>query len=346
MNNKLSRRDFLKISGLNAASLAFRSLYNGHSELDSGDIVRVAIRSVSVYSEPWDESRILYQRYRDELINVYYEVISQHGPGYNPIWYRVWRGFVHSAHVQTVKYQLNSILSEFPKNGRLAEVTVPISQAMRYNVYNGWELVYRLYFQSVHWIFGVEEGPDGQAWYRVRDELLDIEYLAPAIHFRPILAEELTPISPDVPPGKKRIEVSLAMQNLTAYEDEKVVMRTKISSGALTPPNLPPDAIPTTTPSGIFNVQVKMPSKHMGDGKLTGDLNAYELPGVPWVTFFAPHGVALHGTYWHTNYGTVMSHGCVNMRTEEAKWIYRWTTPVIKAEDWDQIGLGTRVVVH
>jgi hypothetical protein len=111
VNNKLSRRDFLKICGLNAASLAFRSLYNGHPELDSGDMVRVTIRSVSVYSEPWDECRILYQRYRDELINVYYEVISQHGPGYNPIWYRVWRGFVHSAHVQTVKYQLNSVLS-------------------------------------------------------------------------------------------------------------------------------------------------------------------------------------------------------------------------------------------
>ena len=135
---------------------------------------------------------------------------------------------------------------------------------MRYNVYNGWEPVYRLYFQSLHWICGLEEGPDGQVWYRIRDELLHVEYLAPAIHFRPINAEELTPISPDVPPAKKRIEVSLSMQNLTAYEDEKVVMRTKISSGALTPPNLPPDAIPTTTPSGRFQRASKNAFKAYG----------------------------------------------------------------------------------
>ncbi len=89
-------------------------------------------------------------------------------------------------------------------------------------------------------------------------------------------------------------------------------MHTKISSGMpqATPP---PGQTSTDTPRGEFNVQSKMPSKHMGDGNLTADLNAYELPGVPWVCFFEPeNGVATHGTYWHTNYGTTMSHGCVN----------------------------------
>jgi lipoprotein-anchoring transpeptidase ErfK/SrfK len=89
-----------------------------------------------------------------------------------------------------------------------------------------------------------------------------------------------------------------------------------------------------------------MASKHMGNGQLTDDLEAYELPGVPWTTFFAQNGVALHGTYWHTNYGMTMSHGCVNMRTEEAKWIFRWTTPVIAPETWEQTGYGTRVLVY
>ena len=84
----------------------------------------------------------------------------------------------------------------------------------------------------------------------------------------------------------------------------------------------------------------------MGDGKLTSDLNAYELPGVPWVCFFEPKaGVATHGTYWHTNYGTPMSHGCVNMRSEEAKFIFRWTTPVYEPGNWDQKGYGTLILV-
>ncbi len=345
MNSRITRRDFLKLCGLSVTSLAFRSLYGGQSDIPPEDVARVTIRSVSVHSQPWEESQILYQRYRDELVNIYYEVTSEHGPGYNPVWYRVWRGFVHSGRLQRVRFQVNDVMKEVPKTGQLVEVTVPFSQTMRYNIYTGWEPIYRLYYESVHWATGVDEGPDGQPWYKIKDELLEIEYMAPAVHFRPITPEEITPISPDIKPEKKRIEVSIGRQMLTAYEEETIVMQTRISSGARTPINLPPGSIPWETPVGVFNVQVKMPSKHMGDGNLTADTNAYEIPGVPWVCFFAPHGVALHGTYWHNNYGIPQSHGCVNMRSEEAKWIYRWTTPVINPEDWDRRGYGTRVTV-
>jgi lipoprotein-anchoring transpeptidase ErfK/SrfK len=68
---------------------------------------------------------------------------------------------------------------------------------------------------------------------------------------------------------------------------------------------------------------------------------------VPWTSFFEfTTGVALHGTYWHDNFGARMSHGCVNMRTEEAKWIYRWTAPVARSTDWNRKGYGTRVEVY
>ena len=84
----------------------------------------------------------------------------------------------------------------------------------------------------------------------------------------------------------------------------------------------------------------------MGDGVLTKDIYAYELLGVPWNCFFEMNdGVATHGTYWHTNFGSPMSHGCINMRIDEAKWIYRWTTPVASAEDWEKRGYGTRIFV-
>jgi len=49
---------------------------------------------------------------------------------------------------------------------------------------------------------------------------------------------------------------------------------------------------------------------------------------VPWVSYIeSSTGVAIHGTYWHNNYGVTMSHGCINMLSEDSKWVYRWTTP-------------------
>jgi lipoprotein-anchoring transpeptidase ErfK/SrfK len=79
----------------------------------------------------------------------------------------------------------------------------------------------------------------------------------------------------------------------------------------------------------------------MGSGNLTNDTNAHELPCVPWVTFFAEIGVAFHGPYWHMNFSTVMNHGCVNMRTDEALGLYRWTFLASQIQDWDEGGYGT-----
>ena len=88
-----------------------------------------------------------------------------------------------------------------------------------------------------------------------------------------------------------------------------------------------------------------MPSRHMGDGRITADLEAYELPGVPWVSFFTPTGVAFHGTYWHNDFGRPKSHGCINMRTEEARWLYRWTLPMVAPEETWRIARGTPILV-
>ena len=320
MNGKFTRRDFLKYTAAGLGSLAFRSPYGTGADPEGGDLARVATTSISVYSKPNDKSTILYQRNRDDLVNIYYEVVSEDGPGYNPLWYRVWRGYIHSANLARVKVHLNEPVSNIPeKTGQLAEVTVPFTQTMRYLTYNKtWQPIYRLYYGSTHWVMGLDTGPDGTPWYRLHDELTEVEYHTPAVNLRLISDEEFAPISPEVPAWEKRIEVSLSQQTLTAYEQGNVVLKTTISSGVPDSRNNP-DIIPTNTPTGKFHVYSKMPSKHMGDGQLTSDIEAYELPGVPWTTFFAEHGVAFHGTYWHTNYGVPMSHGCVNMRTEEAK---------------------------
>ena len=75
------------------------------------------------------------------------------------------------------------------------------------------------------------------------------------------------------------------------------------------------------------------------------------LPGVPWTSFFTAEGHAFHGTYWHDNFGVPMSHGCVNMRTEEAKWLFRWNQPPTTFDDINKLtldmkGYGTVVDIH
>jgi LysM repeat protein len=113
--------------------------------------------------------------------------------------------------------------------------------------------------------------------------------------------------------GGKRFLVDLSDQMLYAYEGDTLVRSTLISSGLW----------PNVTVLGTYYIYVKYTSQRMvGPG--------YDLPGVPYVMYFY-QGYALHGTYWHNNFGHPMSHGCVNMPTPEAEWAFNWApvgTPV------------------
>ena len=116
--------------------------------------------------------------------------------------------------------------------------------------------------------------------------------------------------------GRRWIEVDLSDQTLTAWQGDVAVLHTTVSTGKA--------ATPTVV--GRFAIQTKYESQHM-----TGD--DYDLPGVPWVMYFF-EDYAIHGAYWHANFGTPTSHGCVNMRISEAKALYQWAD------------MGTEVVVH
>ncbi len=324
-------------------SLAFAQYFPEDQEDIFGlrKLGRVATKQISVYSLPRDDARIIRQRFRDEILNIYREITPPTGPSWNPVWYRVWGGYVHSAQVQKVDIRHNPVMQSVREEGQLAEVTVPFTQTMRYSKYDGWTRLYWLYYQTTHWITGLDEGPDGTPWYELTDELGNTKYYVPAHHLRPIPDHELTPISPNVPAEDKRIEVELHRQTLTAYEGDDPVLYTKISSGVYS--NTGTNGIPTNTPTGRFNIMVKMPSKHMGEGRLTDNLEDYELVGVPWTAFFHEAGYAIHGTYWHNNFGITMSRGCINMRNAEAKWLFRWMTPVNGPADIDKIEMGTQL---
>jgi LysM repeat protein len=109
--------------------------------------------------------------------------------------------------------------------------------------------------------------------------------------------------------GVRRIEVNLTNQTLTAWQGDVMVMHTAISSGR--------SGTPTVT--GSFQIGTKYKAQRM-----TGP--GYDLPNVPWVMYF--HGsYAIHGAYWHNNFGVPMSHGCVNMRPNESEMLYSWAAP-------------------
>lgn len=349
----ITRRDFLKLTALGVGSLAFalrpRQTYAsavdflpGQIDFDDSNLIRIATSELPVRAQPSDESEIYRMVRRDELIHVYEEVVAD-APVHNPVWYRVWGGYLHRGRLQRVKILFNTPLDSIPQGTRrLAEVTVPFTLPWRSTKTYGWQaLGFPLYYRSVHWIEAVEEGPKDNSydgpWYRIFDELIGYPYYAPAIHLRPIPPEELEPLTPDVPWEDKLIEVNLTTQTLIAYEYGRAIFQTTISSG-----------IPgrTATSVGKFNIDPKAPSKHMGNGNLFAGIEGYELPGVPWTCFFTGDGQAFHGTYWHENFGAPMSAGCVNMRTEEALWLYRWSRPIPKFDEIYTKGFGTQVEIH
>lgn len=343
-----SRRDFLKLGGLSLASMALNPILDpvisDHLPPDALSLVRVATDQISVYESPDFESDGVGICKRDEMLYVYGKVTSPYGPDHNPRWYEIDGGYVHTGHLQPVESHLNEVVYDLPEGGQLAEITVPISLSFQNDVYYGWRPLYRLYYQSVHWVRDIGYGPNGQPWYSIRDDLLPINYFIPAPHMRLIPPEELTPLSPHVPPEKKEIIVNRTTQKLIAFENGVEIFETTVATGE--PYNKPGVRGPSTiTPLGDFYISIKMPVRHMGDGNVTDDIFAYELPGVPWVSYFYKTGVAFHGCYWHDNYGTEMSHGCVNMRPEEAKWLWRWVTPESPPGDRVVQGYGTKVYV-
>ena len=355
----ISRRDFFRISLLSLGSLAFRNPILSKGILPPEDRIskpialgRVAADYIHIYAEPSFKSERLERLKKDTILPLMAIVPTSLGwKGANPNWYQTTKGLIHSGHIQLVQNQINKPVHSIPEGGQLGEITCAYAQGLRYTRVNGWQPFYRLYYQTTHWITDIVEGPKegrwhrpGQPWYEITDERLRVRYCIPAFYVRLIKPAEFSPISTHVPPDEKRIQVSISEQKLTAFEGDKPVFETFVSTGVHTD-GPTTNGIPTDTPLGRFRIGNKMPSRHMGDGTLDPDIYAYELPGVPWNMFFVSTGVAFHGAYWHNNFGYRMSAGCVNLRPDEAKWLYRWTTPTMLPDEWHRYERGTNVDV-
>ncbi len=153
----------------------------------------------------------------------------------------------------------------------------------------------------------------------------------PTPTYTPTIIPTLTPAPTETPvltptetcSGERKIVVDLSEQMIYAVLDydcsgeREFVNASLVSTGVEDHP----------TPLGTFEIWIKLESTTMsGPG--------YYLENVPWTMYFTEEGHGIHGTYWHDNFGTPMSHGCVNLPNDMAEWFYNWAD------------VGTKVIVQ
>ena len=113
------------------------------------------------------------------------------------------------------------------------------------------------------------------------------------------------------------LQIDLSSQRLIAWEGNIPVYAVIVSTGKA--------ATPTVT--GVFAIQTKHRFARMRGAD-------YDVPNVPWTMYYY-RGYAIHGAYWHNNFGTPVSHGCVNVAVDHAEWFFNWAeigTPVVVQE--------------
>lgn len=334
---KLSRRTFLKHAGLAWGGLLLPPPPPTEGPRQAQQLGR-AILATYVYDRPTFNAKRLDIVAAETVFDLFGTVQSE-DKHYNRTWYRVQQGYAHSGTVQPVQWQLNRVVTKVPTAGFLGEITVPSTLAKKTPQTNAVTL-YRLYYETTYWVVEAQQDEAKQWWYKIQDDRYDnTRYWVLARHVRPIPAAELTPLSPTV--TDKRIEVNLDEQKFRCFEGETLVLETLCSTG----PYLRTEngARIFGTPRGDWAVDRKRPTRHMAADDEAGA--GFDLPGVPWVSYFHWWGTAIHGTYWHNDYGFPRSHGCINVPSTVAKWAFRWTMPS-PALTLEITGAGTPVLVR
>lgn len=341
---KISRAAFLRLAALGFGGLAYRALGRRLRLPDFPEYERLGrvLHKVDVKSRPNQDSQTVKVLYEDAIVPWLRETAGQ--PPFNIYglytqrWVETPDGYIYSPYVQPVKNIPNQPVSTLRPTslgeGGWFEVTVPYADAILENnpTSNSWVrarldqgLPIRLYYGQVFWVDRLRQ-ENGQTFYRVNPNYYGgVDMLwAPAEAMRPITDEEISPISPDV--ENKKVVIDLNHQTLSCFEGTTEVFFCQISSGGKY--NSAGQIVDKwSTPVGMHRVSRKFITLQMSGGITTG--SSYDLPGVGWTSIFATGGVAIHATIWHNSFGTPVSHGCVNARPQDAKWIFRWLQPSV-----------------
>ncbi|MCC6906197.1 MAG: L,D-transpeptidase, partial [Anaerolineae bacterium] len=223
---------------------------------------------------------------------------------HNRLWYRVDAGYIYTSTVQPMRpYRMPETVTEIAtlideEPGFWAEVIVPRTPARTEPSGSPYRLEDEsaVYFthSSVHRVIGIEPDLDGNQWYKIfNDKPRQEPVYVLARHVQRISEHDLAPIHPG---ANKRVEVDLSAQMITCYEGDVIVTQMLTSSGGEG----------FDTPRGDHAVVYKQPSRYMysdPENEAFSDPNFFDLPGVPFNIFFTTMGHAIHGTYWHGDYG-------------------------------------------
>ncbi|HEY72107.1 MAG TPA: L,D-transpeptidase [Thermoflexia bacterium] len=166
-----------------------------------------------------------------------------------------------------------------------------------------------------------EERRGDEIWYLIgENQWINQENIARA---------DIDPVPEGVPQGAKWIEVDLYEQTIAAYEGERMVYATLISSGRTG----------TATPPGLYSLWSKVREGKMSTPDVEDGSPAwYYLEDVPWTMYFH-EGYSIHTAYWHDAFGFTRSHGCVNLPPRDAEWFFTWADPFIP-DDVDLLYIG------
>ena len=345
----ISRRDFLKYSALYSAGLWMAgsrasSKFAGlqRAETDVSKLGRVLFDDISVFAQPNPDSQVLKTLMFNDLVEYRYEQAVENSHPLKEIWCRLTdNGYVLYKYLQPVENQINERVMDIPSGGQLAEITVPFTTAVvdQYKQNQRVKEDQMFFYGSTHWIYGLGKDEAGTYYYKVQEDRWEDSFYVDATHMRLITEDELAPTSTTGDQTKKVIRINLNDQYLVAYENERPVFMSALSSGQLT------GDVDLTTPQGNFIVNYKRPSRHMVHTDRIS-INDNELYGVPWVSYFTDSGIAFHGTYWHNDFSQPNSHGCINLPIPAARWIYLWTQPVVPPREKKYVSnSGTRVEV-
>ena len=360
MNRNISRRDFLKLSGVGLvglSTLAFKPYqlpnYGYFSspkrlpQFPSSPIIgRVVDGDIDLRSQPTNDPTLntsLAKLPADTLVEWNRQVVGNVLFGLNNQRYvETPQGYIYASVVQPTRNLPNTPIAEMPAGlpGFWAEVTVPyVELAHEGTVASPWmqdHITYnfppRLYYGQVVWLDQIRTN-NGFVEYRWNEDAghgygygaYGELYWADGAAFKILTDEDVAPISPDVDPNDKRIEADLDFQTLSCYEGNTEVYYCRISSGLKYDAN---GQLSTelATPVGNLLTHWKIISLNMTAGTFQ---SGYSTPAVPWSTMISGDGIAIHGAFWHNAFGEKRSHGCINVSPEDAKWIFRWTTPYV-----------------
>ena len=310
-NSKVSRRDFLKLAGAGLAVAAWPA------GVASADVIFFGrpTNPVSVYDVPSWKGAVVTRKRFDEVIEIHAVTEGEGLYPHNHTWYQTVEGWVYSSFIQPAQWINNTPTLDLGA-GKWGEISIPIALGAGGPGGPGYR---KLYYSEIFRVVRAQPDGGGNLWYGLAgDNGLSVWTWVPGAHVRIISPEELAPISPDV--TDKLIFVDRSAQVVTAFENGNPVFSARTSTGKRWPSG------DYFTPPGDWGGLEKRMSKYMTGGR---GADSYGVTGVGFVYYFTNSKAATHSTYWHNNYGTTMSHGCVNLRPDDAKWIWRWTHPIV-----------------